>query len=92
MPVPAVPGFVTVIATVAGVAIFEAAMVAVSWFALTWLVACAVPFQLMVAVLEKLLPFTVSTNAGPPEFILFGARAAIVGVVPAAGGEAAFEL
>jgi hypothetical protein len=46
----------------------------------------------MVAVLEKLLPFTVSTNAGPPEFMLFGARAAIAGIAPAVGGVAALEL
>lgn len=91
-PVPAIPGLVTVTGTVAGAAISVASIIAVSWLALTWLVVCAVPFQLMVAVLEKLVPFTVRTNAWPPELVLSGASSLMVGMVPAAAGVVAGEL
>ena len=91
-PMPATAGFVTVTGTVAGVAIFPAAMVAVSWFALTWVVLCAEPFQLTVALVEKLLPLTVSTKAAPPEVIESGASSVMLGMLPAAAGVVDFEL
>jgi hypothetical protein len=92
MPMPLVAGLVTVTATVAGVAISEAAIVAVSWFALTKVVVCAVPFQLIVPLVEKLLPLTVSMNEGPPEVIVFGASAEIAGMDPGCAGVVALEL
>ena len=61
-------------------------MVAVSWFALTKLVVCAVPFQLMVALPLKLVPLTVSTKDPLPAFILLGASALMLGMLPGAGG------
>jgi hypothetical protein len=73
-PVPGVPGFVTETFTVAGIAIAEAGITTVSWFALTnVLPVCAVPFQFTVALLAKLVPFTVKVNAAPPEVALDGA-------------------
>jgi hypothetical protein len=92
MPMPLVAGLVTVTATVAGVAISEAAIVAVSWFALTKVVVRAVPFQLIVPLVEKLLPLTVNMNEGPPEIIAFGASAETAGMDPGCAGMAAFEL
>ena len=92
MAMPLVAGLVTVTATVAGVAISEAAIVAVSWFALTKVVVCAIPFQLIVPLLEKLLPLTVSTNAAPREVILFGASAEIAGMDPGCAAMVALEL
>src|ERR1700723_997165 len=88
MAMPLVAGLVTVTATVAGVAISEAAIVAVSWFALTKVVVCAVPFQVIVPLVEKLLPLTVSTNEGPREVIVFGASAEIAGMDPGCVGMA----
>ena len=44
----------TVTGTVAGFAMAAAGMVAVSWPAVTRVVVCFVPFQLMTALLEKL--------------------------------------
>jgi len=92
MAMPLVAGLVTVTATVAGVAISEAAIVAVSWFALTKVVVCAIPFQLIVPLVEKLLPLTVSTNEGPREVIVFGASAEIAGMDPGCAGMVALEL
>ena len=92
MPMPLVAGLVIVTATVAGVAISEAAIIAISWFALTKVVVCAIPFQLIVPWVEKLLPLTVSMNEGPPEVIVFGASAEIAGMDPGCAGMAALEL
>src|SRR6202162_6759468 len=92
MPMPLVAGWVTETATVAGVAISEAAIVAVIWFALTKVVVCAVPFQLIVPLVEKLLPLTVSMNEGPPEVIVFGASAEIAGMDPGCAGMGGLEL
>src|ERR1039458_7310456 len=91
---PAVPGLVTVTAAVVpAVVMSEAGIVAVSWVpSTTEVVVCAVPFQLMAALLAKLVPLTVSTKAGPPEFILSGASVAMLGVVPATAGVVGFEL
>ena len=82
MAMPLVAGLVTVTVTVAGAAISVAAIVAVSWFALTKVVVCAIPFQLIVPLVEKLLPLTVITNEGPPEVIVLGASAEIAGMDP----------
>ena len=92
MPMPLVAGLVTVTATVAGVAISEAAIVAVSWLALTKVVVCAIPFQLIVPLVEKLLPLTVSTNEGPREVIVFGSSAEIAGMDPGCADMVALEL
>jgi hypothetical protein len=92
MPMPLVAGLVTVTATVAGVAISEAAIVAISWFALTKVVVCAIPFQLIVPLVEKLLPLTVNMNEELPEVIVLGASAETAGMDPGCAGMAAFEL
>ena len=79
--------------TVPGVAIAEAGIVTISWFALTKVVlVCAVPFQFTVAFAAKLLPLTVKVNAGPPEVMLGGASWLIAGIAPGCGGAAALEL
>src|SRR5260370_26630188 len=83
---PGVPGFVTVTAAVPAVIVSALGIVAMSWLALTNLVVRAVPFQLMVALLLKLVPLTVSTTPMLPAGVLAGERALMVGIVPAAGG------
>src|ERR1700677_5117933 len=92
MPMLAVAGLVMVTGTVAGVAISAAGTVAISWFALTWAVVSAVPFPFMVALLEKLLPFTVSMNAAPPEFMFEGGSSVMLGMPTAIVGVVEFEL
>jgi hypothetical protein len=57
-----------------------AGICAVSWVAFTKVVVRAAPFQSTVALLTKLLPFTVSVKAGPPAAALFGEREVNVGV------------
>src|SRR5258708_25084456 len=83
---PGVPGWVTVTAAVPAVAMSAPGMVAVSWFALTCVVVCAVPFQLMAALPLKLVPSTVITKDALPAAILFGARSLMLGIVPATAG------
>jgi hypothetical protein len=61
-PEPGVAGFVTVTGTAPGIAMAVAGIIAVSWPAVTRVVAWLTPFQLMAAFVEKLLPFTVSMN------------------------------
>src|SRR5712692_7358048 len=65
MPPPGWPGLVTVTATVAGVAMADAGIAVVSWFAVMKVVVCFAPFQLMDASEAKLLPLTVNMNPGP---------------------------
>ena len=89
---PAVPGLVTVTVTVPAVATDAEGIVAVNWLALTWLVVCAVPFQLMAALLLKLVPLTVSTKDALPAVMLSGARALMLGMVPATAGVVDFAL
>jgi hypothetical protein len=89
---PDVPGLITVTVIVPAIATDEAGIEAVNWLALTNPVAVAVPFQLTVALLAKLVPFTVSTKAALPAVMLAGASAVMVGMVPAAGGVVDFEL
>jgi hypothetical protein len=83
-----VAGFVTVTGTAPGFAIAVAGIVAVSWPAVTRVVAWLAPFQLMTAFEEKLLPFTVNMNCGSPELAALGTNAAIVGLVPGCGAAA----
>src|ERR1700683_4107468 len=91
-PVPAIAGLVTVTATVPAFAISAAEIVAVSCVALTWLLVWATPPKLITAVVEKLVPVTVRTNAASPCVALPGAGVAMVGMVPAVAGVVAFEL
>src|SRR6267143_2550975 len=65
-------GVTTVTCGVPAAATSAAAMVAVSWVALTKVVVRAAPFQRTPEVLTKLLPFTVSVNAAPPTLALEG--------------------
>ena len=84
---------VTEILMVPGVAIAEAGIMTVSWFALTKVVfVWAVWFMFTVALAAKLLPLTVKAHDWPPEFILGGTSCAMAGIGPACGGEAALEL
>jgi len=85
---------VTVTAAVPAEATSAAGMVAVSWVPLTKAVVSAVPFQLMVALLLKLVPVTMSPLApnALPVVVELGTRAAMFGMVPAAGGVVAFLL
>jgi hypothetical protein len=57
---------------VAGVAISAERMLAVNWDPLTKLVALGLPFQVTSDPDTKPVPFTVSTNAGPPGMALVG--------------------
>src|SRR5579862_1950819 len=83
---PATPGLVTVTGTVAGVAIADAGIAAVSWVALTNVVVCAWPFQFTTAVAAKFVPLTVKVKFDPPEMALLGISWAIDGVVPGCAG------
>src|SRR6267143_5645078 len=65
-------GVTTVTCGVPAAATSAAAMVAVSWVALTKVVVRAAPFQRTPEALTKLLPFTVSVNAAPPTLALEG--------------------
>lgn len=67
-----------------------AAKVAVS--CVTWLVVCAAPLKLMTALVEKLVPVTVRTNARSPCVSLSGPSTVIVGRVPSYAGVVVFEL
>jgi hypothetical protein len=60
------PGLVTVTATLPAVAMAEAGIATVSWFAAGWAVVCAVPFQFTTALLLKVLPLTVKVKAASP--------------------------
>ena len=92
IPPAAMAGFVTVTDAVPAVAMAEAGIVVISWVPVaTGVVVCDAPFQLMVALLAKLVPFTVRVKAALPEFILAGASWVMFGIVPAVG-VVAFEL
>jgi len=92
MPIPGVPGLVTVTGTVPAVARSEAAIVAVNWFPLTWVVVWAAPLKFTTAVAEKLDPLTVKTNAGVPWLVLLGASWLIAGMAPGCAGVGVLEL
>src|SRR5580658_1964427 len=81
--VPEVPppgaGFVTVILAEPVLTMSLAGTCAVTWVALTKLVASAVPFQFTVEPLTKPLPLTVSVNAAPATIALGGESELIVG-------------
>jgi len=78
VPPPGV-GFVTVTAGVPAVAMSDARMEAVSWVAVTNVVAFAAPPKFTVDVLTKFVPFTVRVNAGPPAVAVEGESVVIVG-------------
>src|ERR1700687_5817070 len=84
-PEPGVPGLVTLTGTMPGVAIAVAGIVAVSWLPVTRVVVCLAPFQLMTALVEKLLPLTVNVNWGSPEFAVLGTSCATAGITPGCG-------
>jgi hypothetical protein len=60
----------------------EAGMAAVNCVLLTNVVVRFEPFHCTVEVMRKLVPFTVSVNAGPPAAALFGLRVVTVGSSP----------
>jgi hypothetical protein len=74
------PVFVTVMPALPPLAIRLAETAAVNCVELTNVVVSAVPFQFTTAPLRKLVPFTVSVNAGPPAGVEAGLRPEIVGV------------
>ena len=78
VPPPGV-GFVTVTAGLPEVAMSDARMEAISWVALTKVVALAAPPKFTVEVFTKFVPFTVRVNAGPPAVALVGESVVIVG-------------
>jgi len=78
VPPPGV-GFVTVTVGLPEVAMSDARMEAISWVALTKVVALAAPPKFTVEVFTKLVPFTVRVNAGPPAVALVGESVVIVG-------------
>src|ERR1700739_4367696 len=94
MPVPGGPGLVTKIFTEPAATIAEAGTATVSSVPLTKVVfdVWATPFQFTTAFPPKLVPVTVRGNAAPPAVALSGFSCAMVGMVPAAGGVAGFEL
>jgi hypothetical protein len=72
-------GVTTASEAVPAVAMRAAGTVAVSWVAETKVVASAVPFQFTVDPERKVVPFTVSTNCGPPAVVHVGLSELIVG-------------
>ena len=72
-------GLTTVTLAVPAVAMSAAGTEAVSLLAETKVVVSAAPFQLTVAPLRKLLPFTVSLNEAPPAVALLGLIEEIAG-------------
>jgi hypothetical protein len=74
-----IPAESTVTDALPAAAIRLAAIGAVSWVALTKVVASGVPFQRATASDAKALPFTVSVKAGPPAVAEFGLNEAIAG-------------
>src|ERR1700730_2891101 len=82
---PGVPGFVTVTGTVPEFMSAEPGMFAVSWLALTCVVAWATPLKFTAALLRKLLPLTVKVKA-TPVVTLLGLSWVMAGMVPACGG------
>ena len=82
MPPAAWPGLVTVTARLPGVAMADAGIVVVSWFAVMKVVDCFSPFKLMTASWLKLLPLTVNVNPGSPEFAVFGTSCITAGTAP----------
>src|SRR5262245_64273918 len=68
------PGFTTLTCAVPAALMSVAGIAAVSWVALTNVVLRAAPFHCTTEPETKLLPLTVSVNAGPPAVALLGAR------------------
>ena len=60
------PEFTTVTETIPAVAMSVDEITAVSWVALTYVVARSAPFQRTMEPVTKLVPFTVRVNAEPP--------------------------
>src|SRR5260370_11536463 len=85
MPPPGWPGLVTVTATVAGVAMADAGIAGVSWFAVMKVVGCFALFQLMDASETKLLPLTLNMKPGPPELAGFRTSFITTGTAPRRG-------
>src|ERR1700693_3704138 len=85
---PGVPGLVTVTAAVPAEPMSLSGTVAVNWVALTKVVVSAVPFQLMVALLLKLVPVAMRpfVPSELPAVALAGTRAPMFGLVPGDGG------
>jgi hypothetical protein len=89
---PGVPGLVTVTVAVPDTAMSELGKVTIIWLALMKvLFESAVPFQSMVALLLKFVPFTVSTTPVIPAVALSGASWLMFGVVPGEGGVVEWE-
>jgi hypothetical protein len=78
------PGFVTVTEAVPAVATRAAGTIAVSWLALTNVVASPEPFHLTTALLSNNVPFTVKVNCGDPARHELGLIELIVGVAASA--------
>jgi hypothetical protein len=57
-------------------------MAAMSWFPETYVVLRTVEPQYTIASVPKLLPFTVSINADPPDIALFGTNCVMAGAMP----------
>src|SRR5262245_62120173 len=78
------PGFTTLTCAVPAALMSVAGIAAVSWVALTNVVLRAAPFHCTTEPETKLLPLTVSVNAGPPVVALLGDRVVRLGAgVPA---------
>jgi hypothetical protein len=76
----ALPGFRTVTLAAVAASMFAASTCAVSWVALTKVVASAEPFHCTVAPETKPLPLTVRLKAGLPAAAEFGLREEMAGV------------
>ena len=61
----------------------DAEMAAMSWFPEMYVVWRTVELQYTIASVPKLLPFTVSINAGPPDVALVGINCVMAGPTPA---------
>jgi hypothetical protein len=76
---PPGPVFVTVTGNVPAVAMSAAAIAAVTWVALTNVVAFALPLKVTPDPATNPVPFTVSVNAAPPAAALVGESVVIAG-------------
>ena len=82
VPMPGLPGFVTVTGIVPAVAMADAGIVAINWFGVKKVVVCCTPLKFTVAPDAKLLPLIVSVIPGPPACALSGESSMMDGTTP----------
>ena len=82
VPMPGLPGFVTVTGIVPALAMADAGIVAINWFGVKKVVVRCTPLKFTVAPDAKLLPLIVSVIPGPPACALSGESSMMDGTTP----------